>query len=156
MAVFCMAKRRRCTIRPKALHSGATTPAYPRPKTRADCIDGPRPCPYLGCRYHLGLDHRVQAQHGQGAGLLILAFGDDLNELRGVKHTCALDVADQGEHSGYQVADFLNISRQRGNQIEQGALRKLRVALAHLPRDVAQETLRQFFGPALPPVDDKP
>ena len=24
-----------------------------RPRTRAECIDGPRPCPHSSCRYHL-------------------------------------------------------------------------------------------------------
>ena len=28
----------------------------PRPKTRADCIGDPRPCPWVGCKYHLFLD----------------------------------------------------------------------------------------------------
>ena len=27
-----------------------------RPKTRADCVDGPRPCPYISCAHHLYLD----------------------------------------------------------------------------------------------------
>lgn len=25
----------------------------PRPRTRADCLDGPRPCPWVACRHHL-------------------------------------------------------------------------------------------------------
>src|ERR1019366_2346037 len=27
-----------------------------RPKTRGDCVDGPRPCPWAGCRQHLYLE----------------------------------------------------------------------------------------------------
>jgi hypothetical protein len=34
-----------------------------RPRTRGDCADGPRPCPFIGCRYHL-LSLRVR---GSGA-----------------------------------------------------------------------------------------
>lgn len=26
------------------------------PRTRGDCVDGPRPCPYVRCRYHLWLN----------------------------------------------------------------------------------------------------
>jgi hypothetical protein len=33
-----------------------------RPRTRADCIDGPRPCPWYGCRYHLGIKIRSSAE----------------------------------------------------------------------------------------------
>lgn len=29
-----------------------------RPKTRADCANVPRPCPWAGCRYHLAVDVR--------------------------------------------------------------------------------------------------
>lgn len=30
--------------------------APPRPKTRADCVDGPRPCPWVGCRHNTFLE----------------------------------------------------------------------------------------------------
>jgi hypothetical protein len=29
-----------------------------RPLTRADCAGRPRPCPWVGCRFHLGIDVR--------------------------------------------------------------------------------------------------
>ncbi len=29
---------------------------HARPRTRGDCADGPRPCPWYRCRHHLGLE----------------------------------------------------------------------------------------------------
>ncbi len=29
---------------------------YERPKLRSECVDGPRPCPFVSCKYHLYLD----------------------------------------------------------------------------------------------------
>ena len=31
---------------------------YYKPQTRAECVDGPRPCPYVSCKHHLYLDVR--------------------------------------------------------------------------------------------------
>ena len=30
---------------------------YERPKTRSECVDGPRPCAFVSCKYHLSLIH---------------------------------------------------------------------------------------------------
>ena len=35
---------------------------YYKPKTRAECVEGPRPCPYVSCKHHLFLD--VSARTG--------------------------------------------------------------------------------------------
>src|SRR5690606_3867534 len=29
---------------------------YWKPRTRAECVDGPRPCPFVSCRHHLYVD----------------------------------------------------------------------------------------------------
>ncbi len=76
------------------------------PKTRGDCIDGPRPCPYETCKYHLGRD---------------------------TEPTCTLDVADQGGVSNRTIAKILEVSPQHVDKIVEGALakfpNKLRLAL---------------------------
>jgi hypothetical protein len=77
--------------------------ASSRPVTRADCIDGERPCPWAGeCRY----------------GLVDAA------------ESCALDIADGGARTLEQVAQLIGRSRARVDQIEEKALRKLRRRLA--------------------------
>jgi hypothetical protein len=84
-----------------------------RPKTRGDCVDGPRPCLWVSCRYHLALD--VHPVTGEIRGNI----GDN-------KHTCALDVADDGPKSLAEVAKVLGISRERVLAIEQHGLAKAR------------------------------
>jgi hypothetical protein len=38
-----------------ALVETALSTAEQAPRTRADCVDGPRPCPWAACRYHAAL-----------------------------------------------------------------------------------------------------
>lgn len=66
------------------------------PRTRADCLGGPRPCPWMGCKYHLAVSVT------RAGNLLIEApLGPDgepdldAQEARG--GTCALDVIDRAE-----------------------------------------------------------
>jgi len=87
-----------------------------RPQTRAECESGPRPCPYVSCRYHLYLDVLV-------SGSLKLNHPDkDPDEL---EETCALDVAERGGESMTVIGRHLSMSRQRVEQIEKKAARKL-------------------------------
>lgn len=90
---------------------------YWKPKTRADCIDGPRPCPFVSCKHHLYLD--VSAR----TGAIKLNFPDlevwDMNE------TCALDVADRGGTTLEDVGAIMNLTRERIRQVEVKALAKL-------------------------------
>ena len=75
------------------------------PRTRAECLDGPRPCPHLGCRYHLA----------ELWGAERPANGD----------TCALDVADRGEHGVGELAGLLGAPDATLSDIEAAAKRKL-------------------------------
>lgn len=90
---------------------------YWRPKRRGDCAQMIRPCPYAGCRFSLISD--VDPRNGT----LTLNFPDrDLHEM---KDTCALDAAERGGMSLADVAERLNVTRQRLRQIEVKALRKV-------------------------------
>jgi len=90
---------------------------YPKPKTRGECKDGPRPCPFVSCRHHLALDI------GETTGHVWERYpGKDLAEL---EHTCALDVADRGPHRLIELGRLLNVSRERIRQVEAGALHAL-------------------------------
>ncbi|WP_437603456.1 sigma factor-like helix-turn-helix DNA-binding protein [Sorangium sp. So ce590] len=90
---------------------------YYKPGTRAECVDGPRPCPYVSCQHHLYLD--VSAR----TGAIKLNFPDlevwDMNE------TCALDVADRGGTTLEDVGAIMNLTRERIRQVEVKALAKL-------------------------------
>jgi hypothetical protein len=90
---------------------------YYKPRARAECVDGPRPCPYVSCKHHLYLD--VSAR----TGAIKLNFPDlevwDMNE------TCALDVADRGGTTLEDVGAIMNLTRERIRQVEVKALAKL-------------------------------
>lgn len=90
---------------------------YQKPRTRAECAEGIRPCPYVSCKHHLFLD--VSAR----TGAIKLNFPDlevwDMNE------TCALDVADRGGTTLEDVGAIMNLTRERIRQVEVKALAKL-------------------------------
>lgn len=87
-----------------------------RPRNRADCVDAPRPCPFVSCRYHLYLEVTE-------AGSLRIPHDIELDEL---KETCALDVADAGGVTLDAVGELLAISRERVRQVEELALRRVK------------------------------
>lgn len=88
-----------------------------RPTTRADCLSGPRPCPWVSCRHHLYLEVRPN-------GNLRLTWpGMEPEQL---EHSCGLDVADRGAHTLEEVARILNLNDRRVLQLEQRAVRHLR------------------------------
>lgn len=84
-----------------------------RPRTRADCASVPRPCPYIGCRHHLGIDP-------QPNGSFRLTYGhDDVGQMR---YTCSLDLADRGPMTLEQVGHVLGVTRERARQMETVAM----------------------------------
>jgi hypothetical protein len=80
-----------------------------RPSCRADCANGPRPCPWVSCRYHLYLD--INADTGT------IKFNFPEREIWEMEHTCALDLADAGELTFEQIGDALNLTRERIRQM---------------------------------------
>ena len=93
-----------------------------RPRTRGECIDGPRPCPWVGCKYHLALD--VKPRSG---ALVLNVSGASTGDLPD-GDSCALDVADDGPQRLERIGELLGLVRERVRQIEQTALRKLMLA----------------------------
>jgi hypothetical protein len=87
-----------------------------RPRTRGDCLDAPRPCPWVGCRHHLYLDVAR-------TGRLVLRWpGRDVDEL---PESCSLDVADRGEHTDDEVGAWLDVRQQAANRTKQLALARM-------------------------------
>lgn len=99
------------------------------PRTRADCIDGPRPCAFASCRYHLWAELKDTAVR--------INFPDV--EIWDLNYSCALDLADAGQDRGGMtleaVGKALNITRERARQIESEALHKLASLLLDAQRD---------------------
>ncbi len=90
---------------------------YFKPRTRIECADAPRPCPYVSCKHHLFLD--VSAR----TGAIKLNFPD--LEVWEMNESCALDVADRGGTTLEDVGAIMNLTRERIRQVEVKALAKL-------------------------------
>jgi len=67
-----------------------------RPRCRGDCAAVPRPCPFVGCRYNNYL-------HLTGAGHEKIVF--PYLEPGELENSCALDVAEMGQHTLEEIGD---------------------------------------------------
>lgn len=81
-----------------------------RPRTRGDCVDGERPCPWVSCKHHLYLD--VNPENGS-----IKLNRPDLEPWE-LEHSCALDLADRGGLTLEDVGLVTNLTRERIRQVE--------------------------------------
>jgi hypothetical protein len=93
-------------------------PNSDRPKTRGDCADVIRPCPWVSCRYNLYLDINP------ATGSIKLNF--PALEPSDLEDTCALDVAERGGLTLEEMSYRLNITRERSRQLEARALLTLK------------------------------
>lgn len=88
-----------------------------RPKTRAECKQEARPCPWVACKHHLYLDINPET------GSIKINFPD--LEPWELQHTCALDVADNGALTLEEIGMITNLTRERIRQVEVRGLIKL-------------------------------
>jgi hypothetical protein len=97
-----------------------------RPRSRADCAKGGRPCMFISCKHHLYLDVNPTT------GSIKLNFPD--LEVWELAETCALDVADKGGITLEEVGSIMNLTRERIRQVETRGLLKLRAIAEDEPR----------------------
>jgi hypothetical protein len=90
---------------------------YWRPRARAECAEGPRPCPFVACQHHLYIDVSPRT-------VAIKLNVPDL-EVWEMGESCALDVADRGGTTLEDVGAIMNLTRERIRQVEVKALAKL-------------------------------
>jgi hypothetical protein len=90
---------------------------YWKPRSRAECAEGPRPCPFVSCKHHLFIDVSPRT------GAIKLNFPDI--EVWDLGESCALDVADRGGTTLEDVGAIMNLTRERIRQVEVKALAKL-------------------------------
>jgi hypothetical protein len=98
-----------------------------RPRVRADCAQGARPCPYVSCKFNLYVDVNPRT------GSVKMNFPD--KELWEIGDTCALDVADRGGITLEEVGAIMNLTRERVRQLETRGLISLRVIADDEPRN---------------------
>ena len=74
---------------------------YWRPHQRTDCVDGPRPCPFVSCKYHIFIDVSPRT------GAIKLNFPD--LEVWDMGESCALDVARFADTKAFssQIGSFV-------------------------------------------------
>lgn len=126
-------------------------PRIRRPVARGDCLDGPRPCPWLSCRHHLYLEVA-------GDGFLRPNFPEI--EPSEMQESCSLDVADRGGAKLADVGALLNITRERARQIEAELVARpiVQAALRVFVEDEIRMKRRAYaeFEPPTPdPEDDE-
>lgn len=103
-----------------------------RPKTRGECAGMARPCPFVGCRYHLYLD----VNEGTGS----IKLNHPLTTPDQMEHSCSLDVADRGGVTLDTAGALFNITRERIRQIEARGLRLLGDSARELLTDAVEAT----------------
>jgi hypothetical protein len=109
-----LGERERAALRSRELEQGVE-----RPRTRAECRAGPRPCPFVACKHHLYLDVSPTT------GTIKMNFPN--LEVWELSESCALDVADAGGLELDRMSALLNVTRERIRQIEALAMAKLGV-----------------------------
>ena len=90
---------------------------YKRPRTRSECLDLPRPCPFVACPFNLYLDVNPKT------GSIKYNFPDI--EPDQMVESCALDVAARGGQHLETIAISMNMTRERVRQIEEAVLLKM-------------------------------
>ena len=113
--------RRRQVLSTVASESAPEAPPTARalPLTRAECQDGPRPCPYTSCKHHLYLDVNPET------GSIKLNFPH--LEPWEMAESCSLDVAERAGITLEEVGAIVNLTRERVRQVEVRATAKLRL-----------------------------
>jgi hypothetical protein len=89
------------------------------PATRAECEDGPRPCPYVSCKHHLYLDVNK-------SGSIKMNFPEI--EPGEMLESCALDVAARGGATLEEVGAAMSLTRERVRQVKVRAMAKMKRA----------------------------
>jgi hypothetical protein len=102
-----------------------------RPTTRSQCVDVPRPCPFVSCRSNLYLD--VTKQGWLKPNFPNLQPGE-------MKESCARDVAERGGVEMHELGPLLNLTQAGVAKIVDSGLRKV---AAHVAPEALVQMLRK-------------
>lgn len=91
-----------------------------RPKTRAECVDGVRPCPFVGCKHNMYLDA------SDATGAIKFNFPDLAPEEMPPERSCVLDMVESnGALTLESTGELMNMTRERVRQVEEKACLRL-------------------------------
>ena len=93
---------------------------YERPRSRSECAEGPRPCAFVSCKYHLYLDVKNETQS--------IKLNFPHLEVWEMEQSCSLDVAEKGGLTLEEVGRIMNLTRERIRQVEAAGIDKLRAS----------------------------
>lgn len=112
-----------------------------RPKTRAECVKGPRPCPWVSCRYSTFFDlphsdgKRRLKVLAESSSLKLDELSDSwLESWQSTRYSCVLDIADEAFDSGEStdlsvIAEATGLETGSASVILRRAASKFRDAL---------------------------
>ncbi|NIQ91042.1 MAG: DNA-binding protein [Nitrospinaceae bacterium] len=101
-----------------------------RPKNRSECREGLRPCPFVGCRFHLYLDVN------SSTGSIKLNFPN--REPWELDQTCALDICEAEDGVTLEeIGIVMNLTRERVRQIEEKVLNRLKETAPDEMKEIA-------------------
>ncbi|MBK9031165.1 MAG: hypothetical protein IPL61_07485 [Myxococcales bacterium] len=106
----------------------------PRPRTRAECKEELRPCPWVACKFHLYLDVNPET------GSIKINFPE--LEPWDLPHTCSLDIAERGGITLEEVGEIMNLTRERIRQVEVRGLLRLKMA-SPSPEEIGAALVRR-------------
>lgn len=110
-----------------------------RPRTRADCAQVPRPCPYVGCRYNTTLDITQ-------SGGIRWRQKDNWEDAFDGRDNCSLDVAARGPQNLQEIADITGVCRERVRQELDVALAKIKPLLEQSGITFEHNDLTEYVG----------
>jgi hypothetical protein len=85
-----------------------------RPRFRSECVNGIRPCPYVGCRHNLFLDV------DEGTGSITINY--PRLEVHQVPYSCTLDLVDEEGFTLQEVGIIMGLTREGVRQLEVKAI----------------------------------
>ncbi len=127
-----------------------------RPRSRADCKAGPRPCPWIGCRHHTAIT--VDLERGSiketFPQLRILAEpdGDGLQVLEQIHGTCTLDIADKLDDGTEGVGGLLALYQSASSGKPLGQAPGSTIEETGKVMNLSVERVRQLGGQAMQEV----
>jgi len=97
----------------ETMRSDYEVPFEGRPQKRMECLNGPRPCGYISCEWHmLWVTGNLRSKLKKLTDSELAEFAISLPE------TCVLDVADWGGIDMVEMANTIKVSVQRVHAME--------------------------------------